>query len=202
MSSLLLGGFGGPKITSSNFNFSQYLTVNEAMEYFCQRLNSNVWYNSSLSNQNAALIQSTTAIDNLNYLGTKLDPNQVNEFPRWQPSPSTQAGLPAWWNGGFYFSLPAPPYTPVTEPIVTPVVPQEILIAVCENAIVLLDGFDFELEIKNLYTIKSEYAAIRETYDRTIAVTQLRSGIASARAWTLLQPWLADTKSFTISRAN
>jgi len=81
-------------------------------------------------------------------------------------------------------------------------VPQAILIACCENAIALLDGFDFEIEIKNLSTVKSEYAAIRETYDRTLAMNQLRSGIASAKAWTLLKPWFADTLTFTISRAN
>lgn len=164
---------------ASNIVFPQYLANDVADQYFYNRLNSDVWLNASELDKTAALMQSTRAIDNLNFLGVKFDASQSLAFPRWQPDLYSDANSP-----------------------VTPVIPQDILIACCENAIVLLDGFDFEIEMAGLNNNAVIFAGVRETYDRQLAVSHLRHGIASALAWTYLKPWLNDTLSFTLSRVN
>lgn len=181
--------------------FPQYLTNDVADSYFYARLNSDVWLNACERDKTAALIQSTRAIDNLNFLGVKFDMNQPLQFPRWQPDALASSGFPPYWNGGFYFENP-PPYSPIVLPTIIPGIPPEILMACCENAIVLLDDFDFEVELASLNVSTSQYATIRDTYDRTLAVTHLRHGIASSQAWIMLKPWLADTNTFTLSRVN
>lgn len=183
------------------FNFPQYLSAQTADSYFYSRLNSDVWLQSTEQEKNAALIQSTRAIDNLNFVGTKVDMAQPCQFPRVQPPPYATSALPPWLWGGYYYDNQEP-FTPITPPKVIPGIPQEILIACCENAITLLDGFDIELELKSLYVTSDVYAGVRTTYDRNIAVTHLVAGIASSVAWKYLTPWLADAKSFIFSRAN
>lgn len=182
--------------------FPQYLTVDFADSYFYQRLNSDLWLQATASDRNAALIQSTRAIDNLNYLGVKWKPDQLLQFPRWQPPVYESSAQPPFYNGGYYYQNNNP-YIPITEPpAVSPGIPQDILMACCENAIVLLSGFDFELEIQGLYNTSDVYAGVRTTYDRNLAVSHLRAGIASSVAWNFIRPWLADTSSFNISRVS
>lgn len=169
-------------MTVPNFVLPQYLPNDVADQYFYSRLKSDVWFEASEQEKTAALVQSTRAIDHLNFLGVKYDPNQALAFPRWQP--------PTYEN---------------CQPVVNnspPTIPQDILIACCENAIVLLDDFDFEIEIAALNNTASIYAGVRETYERTLAVSHLRHGIASSVAWIYIKPWLNDTFSFTLSRVN
>ena len=59
-----------------------YITVADAEIYFGERLNSDVWEDSSESDKLKALITSTRAIDTLNYIGTKTDEDQERQFPR------------------------------------------------------------------------------------------------------------------------
>lgn len=176
----------GSSIVASPVNivFPQYLTNDVADQYFYNRLKSDVWFQSTEQDKTAALVQSTRAIDNLNFLGVKYNLTQELAFPRWQP-PEYVNCQPVVNNS----QLPPP-------------IPQDILIACCENAIVLLDDFDFEIEIAALNNTASIYAGVRETYERTLAVSHLRHGIASSVAWIYIKPWLNDTFSFTLSRVN
>jgi hypothetical protein len=59
-----------------------YLTVEQAQVFFNDRLNTYAWDNASDPERLKALKESTRRIDRLDYLGEKLDPDQVLEFPR------------------------------------------------------------------------------------------------------------------------
>lgn len=59
-----------------------YMTVLEGDTYFQTRLNSTPWTSASTADKTAALTMATEAIDRLNYLGSKTDSSQVNQFPR------------------------------------------------------------------------------------------------------------------------
>lgn len=57
-----------------------YGTVDEADDYFEERLNSTAWHNSS--QKEIALKQSTRLIDRLNFVGCKASDTQELQFPR------------------------------------------------------------------------------------------------------------------------
>ena len=59
-----------------------YITAVEGDTYFSTRLNTDVWDDSSTAEKEAAIFMSTDAIDRLNYLGSKTDDSQENQFPR------------------------------------------------------------------------------------------------------------------------
>ena len=59
-----------------------YLTIIEAQEYFDTRLNIEAWDNASATDRTKSLSMSTRIIDGLNYLGSKTDSSQENQFPR------------------------------------------------------------------------------------------------------------------------
>jgi len=59
-----------------------YMTVVEANAYFNDRLNVAPWINSIADDHRRALATATKIIDRLNFLGSKTDPLQENQFPR------------------------------------------------------------------------------------------------------------------------
>jgi hypothetical protein len=59
-----------------------YLTTTEAGIYFAGRLDKGAWTDASDADKAAALVQATTDIDKLEYLGTKFELQQEHEFPR------------------------------------------------------------------------------------------------------------------------
>lgn len=61
---------------------SQYATLNEALIYFNDRMNSEVWYVTEPNTQDRALKTATKIIDRLNFAGSKTDELQENQFPR------------------------------------------------------------------------------------------------------------------------
>jgi hypothetical protein len=63
---------------------SNYLTIAEAQTYFDGRLNTEVWDDATEDDQTKSLTMATKTLDRLNYLGTKTDANQDNQFPRFQ----------------------------------------------------------------------------------------------------------------------
>lgn len=79
-------------------------------------------------------------------------------------------------------------------------VPQDILIACCEEAYVRIDGKEPEPEMSGLYVAEDQYANVRQTYDRSIAVDNVKAGILSHVAWTYLVRWLRDPNEIVLSR--
>ena len=82
------------------------------------------------------------------------------------------------------------------------VVPDSIGKACAEIALLLLDGFDLELEFEQLNMVSQGYANVRSTYDRTTPPPHIVAGIASSIAWRYLMPYLRDVNSFAITRVS
>lgn len=83
---------------------------------------------------------------------------------------------------------------------VTDGIPQDILIATCEEAIARLDGADPEFEMGTLNSVDNAYAGVRNTYDRSAPVEHIQAGIMSPIAWSHLISWLADPLELTLCR--
>lgn len=80
------------------------------------------------------------------------------------------------------------------------VVPTDVEKAAYEIAAKLLDGMDPELEIKNLGNISQGFGPARTTYDRAFVLEHLSAGIVSAKAYSLLKPFLNDSRALQLSR--
>lgn len=145
-------------------------SVGYANSYFANRLHSSAWFDSTEDDQAIGLLQSTRAINQLNYKGRKTILDQENEFPRIGLSCSSST------------------------------VPDEIMQACCENAIRLLDGFDMELERQGLNVTHRGYAQVKTTYDPNFVPPYIGAGIASALAWHLLLPFLNERSLIAIRR--
>lgn len=158
----------------------QYLEVSDADDYFSTRLNSEIWFNASTQQKQAALVTATRAMDNLNYVGIKNDRTQLLEFPR---QPRLVSSNEQHFERAFM-----------------PTIPKEIYIACCEEAIVRLDSIDPEMEINSLGVVSTGYASVREQVDRAIPNEATRAGIMSQVAWNFLVPWLADPLSFHLTK--
>ncbi|KKM82574.1 hypothetical protein LCGC14_1318210 [marine sediment metagenome] len=59
-----------------------YASSVEAQTYFDGRLNTDAWDSASAGDKTKALAQATAIIDRLNFVGTRTDTDQVNQFPR------------------------------------------------------------------------------------------------------------------------
>lgn len=81
-------------------------------------------------------------------------------------------------------------------------IPDDILIAVCEIAVSLLEGVDPDLEIENLSVIHQGIASAKTTYNRTFAPEHLANGCPSNTAWMHLKPYLRDAEAVSLSRVN
>lgn len=60
-----------------------YITVTDADTYFSERINIAPWTDASSSDKLKALQSATMIINDLKFIGEKLDTNQLNEFPRY-----------------------------------------------------------------------------------------------------------------------
>ena len=145
-----------------------YLTVLQAQVYFDERLNSECWEDSDLSDQTKALTQATRHVDNLNYRGVKTSVDQERQFPRDSD----------------------------TE------VPQDVLEAVCEEALALLEGIDARLEFENLGMVSQGYANVRSTYDRGSLPPHTLAGLTSSIAYMKLKPYIRDGRSVDVNRVS
>lgn len=80
------------------------------------------------------------------------------------------------------------------------VIPTEIEIATYEIAIQLLSGVDPNLEVENLASYSQGFSTARVTYERAYILDYIAAGVPSAKAWSLLKPYLLDPRSLKISR--
>ena len=82
------------------------------------------------------------------------------------------------------------------------VVPAAILEACCELAIVFLDDVEINMEIDDLRILRHHFADVRNTFNGDVAPDYVTAGIPSAVAWQLLLPYLRDSRTAAIVRAN
>jgi hypothetical protein len=61
---------------------ANYATEAEGDTYFTTRLSTTAWDDASTADRTAALTMATEIIDRLNFVGSKYDADQVNQFPR------------------------------------------------------------------------------------------------------------------------
>ena len=161
-----------PNYSPSN---NSYITVHDASLYFQTRLGTDAWDTATPDNQAKALAQATRAIDRLNFIGIKADPNQAFQWPRIVRT--RRIGT-----------------------VGTACIPADIQTAVAELALNLLDGVDPDLEDELLGSQSDAYATVRVTSDSKVARDHIKAGIISMTAWRLLLPWLQDPRSITLLR--
>lgn len=159
-----------------SLDITPYCTIDEAYDYFSTRLDTEDWDSANSELQVKALKVATRLINNLNFKGCKLDPLQINEFPR--------------------------SYEQFNTVINDTEVPDAIKIATCEIAINLLDGTDIEQEIENLFAVSQTYASVTTGYIGSVVPDYMRAGIPSAVAWAYLRPYLSSRRNISISRVN
>lgn len=158
----------------------QYLTVEDADEYFLTRLNSEVWNNATDDEKNKALIKATQAIDALAFEGIKT--GDYENLKTHGAAPIVQQAL-EWPRNG------------------DSVIPQDIYIACCECAIAFLDGVDIGEESDLIGAVSMRFADVSTTYMAGFFNEWVRAGIPSAEAWAHLKPYLHDPMQIRSKRA-
>jgi Putative DnaT-like ssDNA binding protein len=79
-------------------------------------------------------------------------------------------------------------------------VPEEIVRATVLCAVILLDGFDIEIELENLNMVSQGYANVRSSFDRSVKPAHIINGIPSSEAWRYLTPFLRNPNEIEINR--
>lgn len=153
---------------------TSYLQITEAQNYFNGRFDTTAWDRANPVDQLKALVQASTDIDKLNYLGFKSDSSQEHEFPRGRADLDVMPGIPD-----------------------TDGVPLEIKYAVCEQAYILLDGWDSNREIDGLNIEQKIFGDVKTIFNRDTIPMNLRAGI-SAQAFQFVSPFLRDSREVTV----
>lgn len=167
-----------------------YVTMNEAVAYFADRLNEVAWTDASPQNRNKAIIAATRIIDRLNFKGYK---KTVYDYlaSLEDLSLADQAELNAA-SAAQELQFPRDTDTDI---------PEEIKLACYEIIYALLDEIDPDTELENLAIISHGYASVRTTYSRSHNPPEhLNAGVPSATAWRYLRPFLREPGGITLSR--
>ena len=170
-------------------DFSFYGTVSDADTYFGYRLHEFVWTQSTATMKRNALIAATRLIDSLSYKGWKA---AVNNLP---DSADDDAVIAAWKSQPLEF--PRGSHVGVSDTVV----PDDIIRACYEIAYSLLSGKDPEQELENLMVTAQSYDRVRTSYDRAqLPLENVVNLIPSVTAYNLLQPYLKDANTISLSR--
>jgi len=166
---------------------SFYGTLEEADDYFANRLHETAWSSASAADRRKALIAARSIIDALNYKG-----NKASVYTLLQANPSAgQEEIRA---------------AEATQALEFPrgadsVVPEAIRIGEYEIAYALLDGKDPELELENLAVNAMGYGAVKTSYERSqLPIEHIVNLVPSSVAWRLLKPFLRDSDALKLLR--
>lgn len=166
---------------------SYYGTLDEADQYFANRLHESAWTSAAVANRPKALWAATQIIDTLNYKGHKhtvwtlLQANPDATAEQVQAAEATQA---------LEFPRGADTETP-----------EAVRIACYEIAHSLLDGKDPEAELEALGISSQGFSSVRTTYSRThVPIEHVINGVPNALAWRLLRPFLRDGEAIRLDR--
>ncbi len=193
-------------------DFPYYGTVDEANEYFANRLHARAWVNAAPADQPKALLGATVLIDGLNFKGNKhsvwLLLKQYEDLNRYgtvpigsvPPQPMTLV-MPMY----------APPPSDIRAAEASQAlefprdddteVPQAIRFACYELAYSLLDGKDIDLELEAMGITQMSYAGAQTTFNRQGSpVEQIINGIPNSTAWRYLRPFLRSPDEIKLSR--
>lgn len=168
-------------------NFEYYGTLQEANNYFDNRLHESAWYGAKPSDRPKALIAATRILDTLNYKGHK---HSVYMLLQGNPNASPEAIREQEAAQPLEFPRGAD-----TE------VPEAIRIACYEIAHSLLDGKDPEIELENLGIVSQGYESVRTTFSRNqVPIEHIVNGVPNALAWRLIRPFLRDDDAVKLAR--
>lgn len=168
-------------------NFDYYGTLQEANDYFDNRLHESAWYGARPADRPKALMAATRIMDALSFKGYKhtvqvlLDnnPNASDEDIRTQEAAQS-------------LEFPRGDDT---------VVPEAIRMACYEIAHSLLDGKDPEIELENLGIVSQGYESVRTTFSRSqVPIEHIINGVPNAQAWRLIRPFLRDEDAIKLAR--
>lgn len=166
---------------------SFYGTLDEADEYFANRLHETAWTDASANDRRKALAAGRGIIDTLNYKGSKHSVHallQANPFASQDEIRAAEAGQPLEFPRG-----------------ADTAVPEAIRVAGYEIAYALLDGKDPELELENLAVSAMGYGAVKTSYERSqLPIEHIINLVPSSVAWRLLKPFLRDSDAMRLSR--
>ena len=166
-----------------------YGTLNEANEYFENRLHEEAWFGSPAIDRPKALLRATQTIDALNYKGNK---HTVWELLEEDPDATDAEIREAETEQVLEF----PRGGDTVEPLI-------IDIACYECAYALLDGIDPDAELEQLAVVSQGVASLRTTYNRSQQpIEHLLHGIPSATAWRYIKPFLRDGYQVKLSRVS
>lgn len=170
-------------------NLTYYGTLDEADEYFENRLHEYAWFKASPANRPKALIAATRILDTLNYKGYKhtvqvlLDANEAASDEEMREQEAAQP-----------LEFPRGADTEV---------PEAIRVACYEIAHSLLDGKDPEMELENLGIISQGMESVRTTYNRSqVPIEHIVNGVPNALAWRLIRPFLRDEEAIKLARVS
>ena len=164
-----------------------YGTLDEADEYFANRLHETAWTAASAVDRRKALIAARGIIDGLSYKGHKAS---VYTLLQTNPSASREQIRAAEASQPLEFPRGAD-----VE------VPEAIRVASYEIALSLLDGKDPEIELENLAVSTMGYGAVKTSYERSqLPIEHIVNLCPSSSAWRLLKPFLRDSDALKLSR--
>jgi hypothetical protein len=164
-----------------------YGTLEEAEEYFANRLHESAWSGAAPSDRPKALWAATQLIDALNFKGHK---HPVYELLRQNPRATSAEIRAAEASQALEFPRGADAD-----------VPEAIRRACYEIAHSLLDGKDPELELEALGILSQGYSSVRTTYSRDhVPIEHVVNGVPNAGAWRLIRPFLRDADEIKLSR--
>jgi len=172
-----------------SINLTHYGTLQEAQEYFENRLHETAWSKAQVADRPKALRAATRIIDTLNFKGDKhtvhvlLEANEDASEDEIRAEEAAQA-----------LEFPRGADT---------VVPEAIRLACYEIGHSLLDGKDPELELENLGIISSGLSSVRTTYNLAqVPIEHIVNGVPNALAWRYLRPFLRDEDAIKLSRVS
>jgi hypothetical protein len=164
-----------------------YGTLDEANQYFANRLHESAWSNADPADRPKALWAATQIIDTLNFKGHK---HPVYELLQ-QNSQATTVEIQA---------AEAAQALEFPRGIDTEV-PEAICRACYEIAHSLLDGKDPELELEALGISSQGYSSVKTTYSREhVPIEHIVNGVPNAMAWRLIRLFLRDADEIKLSR--
>lgn len=164
-----------------------YGTLQEASDYFANRLHERAWSKANPTDRPKALIAATLIIDTLAFKGRK---HSVYTLLQSNPNATVEQVRQAEASQMLEF-----PRGSDTE------VPDAIRVACYEIAYSLLDGKDPEIELENLGISSQGISSVRTTYNRAqVPIEHLINGVPNASAWRLIRPFLRDDDAVKLLR--
>jgi len=153
---------------------NSYVTLDEAEQYFSERLYTDEWDNADAITKEKALITACRRIERLTFKGLKVDETQILSFPRMYPNVGTPVSKERGFNLDFSIGF-----------IEQEDVPQEVKNAQCEEALALLKyGNSTRAKLQEQNVVKVDFGSVSEEYKGL-------GKLFSKEAYELLKPYIA-----------